>query len=217
MVVYRPHDGFTWETLAHERESDRSFLRGHVFDVYDVAWSPDSTQLLSGSVDRTAIVWDVAGHRQLQQLQGHSNFVQGVAWDPLDKFIATQASDRTARVYAKSAVVATNGKKSGVIPVFTEVTTTATKRRRLFVDETLPSFFRRLAWSPDGSLLLSPAGLAAPAPAPVPAAAASLPTTPAPAADPAPGIPAVPTPTAAPATADARFVTHLFARESWAM
>jgi hypothetical protein len=29
----------------------------------------------------------------------------------------------------------------------------------LFHDETLPSFFRRLAWSPDGSFLLVPAGI----------------------------------------------------------
>jgi chromatin assembly factor 1 subunit B len=34
-------------------------LRGHVEDVYDLCWSPDSTQLLSGSVDNTAILWDV--------------------------------------------------------------------------------------------------------------------------------------------------------------
>lgn len=31
-------------------------------------------------------------------------------------------------------------------------------KNHLFHDETLPSFFRRLAWSPDGSFLLVPAG-----------------------------------------------------------
>ena len=35
----------------------------------------------------------------------------------------------------------------------------AAKRQRLFLDETMPSFFRRLAWSPDGSLLITPGGL----------------------------------------------------------
>lgn len=34
-------------------------LRGHVEDVYDLCWSPDSAQLLSGSVDNTAILWDI--------------------------------------------------------------------------------------------------------------------------------------------------------------
>ena len=35
-------------------------LRGHMEDVYDLCWSPDSTQILSGSVDNTAILWDVS-------------------------------------------------------------------------------------------------------------------------------------------------------------
>lgn len=34
-------------------------LRGHMEDVYDICWSPDCTQILSGSVDNTAILWDV--------------------------------------------------------------------------------------------------------------------------------------------------------------
>lgn len=33
-------------------------FRGHIEDVYDLAWSPDSTQLITGSVDNSAIVWD---------------------------------------------------------------------------------------------------------------------------------------------------------------
>jgi hypothetical protein len=36
------------------------------------------------------------------------------------------------------------------------------KRHRLFLDETMPSFFRRMAWSPDGALLLTPAGMLPP-------------------------------------------------------
>ena len=32
-------------------------------------------------------------------------------------------------------------------------------KSHLFHDETLPSFFRRLKWSPDGSFLLVPAGM----------------------------------------------------------
>ena len=35
-------------------------LRGHMEDVYDLCWSPDCTQILSGSVDNTAILWDVS-------------------------------------------------------------------------------------------------------------------------------------------------------------
>jgi chromatin assembly factor 1 subunit B len=34
-------------------------LRGHMEDIYDLSWSPDSLNLISGSVDNSAIVWDV--------------------------------------------------------------------------------------------------------------------------------------------------------------
>lgn len=39
-------------------------LRGHPQDVYDIAWSPTSEFLLSGSIDHMAMVWDLSGtHR----------------------------------------------------------------------------------------------------------------------------------------------------------
>jgi WD40 repeat protein len=39
-------------------------LRGHMEDVYDLSWSPDSLNLISGSVDNSAILWDV--HKGIQ-------------------------------------------------------------------------------------------------------------------------------------------------------
>ena len=33
--------------------------RSHLEDVYDICWSKDSKQLVSGSVDNSAILWDV--------------------------------------------------------------------------------------------------------------------------------------------------------------
>lgn len=34
-------------------------LRLHIDDVYDLCWSSDSTHLISGSVDNTAIMWNI--------------------------------------------------------------------------------------------------------------------------------------------------------------
>ena len=43
-------------------------LRGHLEDVYDLCWSPDSSYLISGSVDNSAIVWDVQKGEQIINL-----------------------------------------------------------------------------------------------------------------------------------------------------
>ncbi len=34
-------------------------LRGHLEDVYDLCWSHDSSYIITGSVDNSAIIWDV--------------------------------------------------------------------------------------------------------------------------------------------------------------
>ena len=33
--------------------------RGHLEDVYDMCWSTDGSRLISGSVDNSAIIWDI--------------------------------------------------------------------------------------------------------------------------------------------------------------
>lgn len=37
---------------------DRTF-RKHIEDVTDLSWSPDGAFLLSGSIDNSAVLWDV--------------------------------------------------------------------------------------------------------------------------------------------------------------
>lgn len=34
-------------------------FRGHIEDVYDLSWTNDGNFLVSGSVDNTAIMWDI--------------------------------------------------------------------------------------------------------------------------------------------------------------
>lgn len=69
-------------------------LRGHVEDIYDLSWSPDSQYLITGSVDNSAMLWDVQKGKRLSTLNDHKGFVQGVAWDPKNQYIATLSTDR---------------------------------------------------------------------------------------------------------------------------
>ena len=80
-----------------------SSLGGHTDDVMDLAWSPDGTALLSGSIDNRVIVWEVSDKKRgamITQFTNHKHFVQGVAWDPAQQYIISQSADRSCKVYA---------------------------------------------------------------------------------------------------------------------
>lgn len=69
-------------------------MRGHIEDIYDISWSPDSNSLISGSVDNTALLWDIQKGRKTAILSDHKGFVQGVSWDPLNQYVCTISTDR---------------------------------------------------------------------------------------------------------------------------
>ncbi|XP_052859847.1 chromatin assembly factor 1 subunit B [Anopheles cruzii] len=134
-------------------------LRGHMEDVYDLSWSANSAFLISGSVDNTAIVWDVMRGKSQAILQDHKGFVQGVAWDPQDKYVATLSTDRYFRVFdiQSKRVVSRSNKCTLPVPATHQL---HGKTVRLFHDDTLQTFFRRLSFSPDGNLIVTPSGVA---------------------------------------------------------
>ena len=129
-------------------------LRGHMEDVYDLCWSPDSSQIVSGSVDNTAILWDVAKGKTLAVLSEHKGFVQGVTWDPKNQFIATLCSDRSCRVYS----LKTKRVVQKVHQAQLKFGDSEEKPYKLYHDDTLKTFCRRLSFSPDGLILLTPCG-----------------------------------------------------------
>ncbi|KAM0881973.1 hypothetical protein ACQ4PT_032600 [Festuca glaucescens] len=139
----------------------------HRKDVLDLQWSSDGSFLVSASVDNSCIIWDANKGAVQQMLEGHLHYVQGVAWDPLGQYIASLSSDRTCKIYAnKPQGKSKNMEKMNFVCQHTLVKaelqshddSKPTVKTHLFHDETLPSFFRRLAWSPDGSFLVLPAG-----------------------------------------------------------
>lgn len=133
-------------------------LRGHLEDIYDLSWSPDSNFIVSGSVDNTAIIWDVQKGRQISILSDYKGFVQGVTWDPCNQYIATLSTDRQCRLIDLTTMKTINRVHKAKLP--TPIGhSLENKTVRLFHDDTLKSFFRRLTFSIDGSLIIAPSGI----------------------------------------------------------
>lgn len=126
-------------------------LRGHLQDVLDLAWSYDSSKLVSASVDNTVMIWDLRNPSKTPfTLRKHSNFVQGIAIDPLSRLVASMGNDRSLRIFTSNSTT------------WCQVTSVNSlgPDSRLFLDDSqFNNFFRRLSWSPDGSVLACPSGI----------------------------------------------------------
>ncbi|KAK3098179.1 hypothetical protein FSP39_016905 [Pinctada imbricata] len=136
-------------------------LRGHLEDIYDVCWSSDGKRMVSGSVDNSAILWDLVKDQKLALFNEHKSFVQGVAYDPLHEYFATLSADRSCRIFS------TNGKNCmyNVCKMSLPSSSSPDKNSdskpksfRMFHDDTMRSFFRRLSFTVDGEILIAPAG-----------------------------------------------------------
>uniref|UniRef100_A0AAY4DBE1 Chromatin assembly factor 1 subunit B n=1 Tax=Denticeps clupeoides TaxID=299321 RepID=A0AAY4DBE1_9TELE len=101
-------------------------LRGHIEDVYDLSWTRDGNFMVSGSVDNTAIMWDIIKGQKICIFNDHKSYVQG------------------GEIY--------------LCFIFTFYSCAQVKNFRMFHDDSMRSFFRRLTFTPDGSFLLAPAG-----------------------------------------------------------
>ncbi|XP_030643382.1 chromatin assembly factor 1 subunit B [Chanos chanos] len=130
-------------------------LRGHIEDVYDISWTSDGNFMVSGSVDNTAIMWDITKGQKMCIFNDHKSYVQGVTWDPLGQYISTLSCDRVMRVYSTHS-----RRKAYSISKMVSGSTAEgeVKNYRMFHDDSMRSFFRRLSFTPDGSFLLAPAG-----------------------------------------------------------
>ncbi|XP_075552064.1 chromatin assembly factor 1, p105 subunit [Dermacentor variabilis] len=156
-VDKNPGDVFDETIENKEHWVAQKVLRGHIDDVCDVCWSPDNMYLLSGSVDNSAIIWNIEKGKKVSLLNENKGFVQGVAWDPRDTYFTTLSSDRALRIFRVSNKKVAYKIHKAVVPH--EGLSDKDKGTRLFYDDTLKSFCRRLAFSPDGELLVAPCGI----------------------------------------------------------
>ena len=70
------------ENCVFDPLTQRQTLEGHTNSVYSIAFSPDSRQLASGSLDRTVRLWDPKTGKALQTLEGHTARVHFISFLP---------------------------------------------------------------------------------------------------------------------------------------
>ena len=87
--------------VAEIRES-QSF-KGHTGNIEQVGFTPDGRQALSGSLDSTVRVWDVAAGRETGRFAGHTGGVLGFAISPDGRLAASGGGDSVLRLWEVAA------------------------------------------------------------------------------------------------------------------
>ena len=64
-----------------------------------MAFAPDGKQVLTGSWDKTARLWDAQSGKELRAFTGHADIVGSVAFSPDGKQVLTGSLDKTARLW----------------------------------------------------------------------------------------------------------------------
>lgn len=96
-----PQDLSATGTEIHQLTA-RGTEKAHDKDVNSVAVSPNDKLLASGSQDRTAKLWSLAGEGSLGLLgvfRGHRRGVWAVCFSPVDQVLATSSADGTTKLW----------------------------------------------------------------------------------------------------------------------
>jgi len=70
-----------------------------IFNIHDVAFSPNGTRLATVGPDKTAKVWDAVTGEELFTLAGHKEAILALAYSPDGTRIATASYDATTKVW----------------------------------------------------------------------------------------------------------------------
>jgi WD40 repeat protein len=83
------------------RAADRQLavLSGHGDQVYDVAYSPDGTRIVTASRDSTLRIWDAGTGVQLAVISGDRLRFRSAFYSPDGSHIATTSEDATVRIW----------------------------------------------------------------------------------------------------------------------
>lgn len=150
----------------------KALLQGHRSVVHALAFSPDSQKLVSGSSDKTAIIWQVATQKAVQTLSGHNQAIYALAFSADNQRVVTGGGDHSLRVWqvADGQLIALlKGHRAKVnavalSPTGNLIASGSDDQTIRFWDAQSGKFLRRisqdtgvsrLSFSPDGKRLLS--------------------------------------------------------------
>ncbi len=74
-------------------------LKSHEGQIRAAVFSPDGRFVVTGSDDKTAVLWDAETGKMLSLYKGHTDAVRLVAISPDGKYVATGSDDGTARIW----------------------------------------------------------------------------------------------------------------------
>jgi WD40 repeat protein len=88
-------------SLWHAGNFDRPFseIQGHSEEVFDIAFLPDGSRLVTAGHDHTIRLWDTERHRQLAVLRGHNDYVFSLAISQNGQRIVSSSGDGTVRIW----------------------------------------------------------------------------------------------------------------------
>ncbi len=84
-------------TVADHRDPGRDVSKWN--SVGSVEVSPDSSQVLTGSDDHTAALWDIESGRKIRSFLGHAGDVRRAVFSPGGREVATASEDLTAALW----------------------------------------------------------------------------------------------------------------------
>ncbi|HEY5937048.1 MAG TPA: hypothetical protein VIU61_20500, partial [Kofleriaceae bacterium] len=94
--------GFGAELRDASTGALRARLVGHQSGITSVEFSPDGASVVTGSIDRTAMIWDAKTGQLRKPLEGHDGALHRVAFDPSGRYLVTASRDRIVRVWTTS-------------------------------------------------------------------------------------------------------------------
>ncbi|MFA6076162.1 MAG: hypothetical protein WCV63_09555 [Negativicutes bacterium] len=78
-------------------------INGHTDIINAVVFSPNSQYLVSGSDDKTIILWEVASRERVATLSGHDDYVEALAVSSDGRYLASGSNDKTVKLWSMAS------------------------------------------------------------------------------------------------------------------